>query len=95
MGYVVKKKENYTVKGSDGTIYMIPPREKLTVDDISLVAKYDKETDIGKKVGLCKRFILGHCPGLDKDPEIGDNEFSMIFANYLATVSAEDSKTGE
>jgi len=95
MGYVVKKKKSYTVEGSDGTMYMIPPREKLSVDDISLIAKYDKEEDLGKKVGLCKKFILSHCSGLEKDPEIGDNEFSLIFADYLAEVSAGDNKTGE
>ena len=94
MGYVIKKKNPYDIQGSDGTVYLIPAREQLSVDDIALVAEYDKETDLGKKVEICKEFILNYAPGLKDDPEIGDNEFSLIFADYLATV-AKGSKAGE
>ena len=95
MGYVVKKKKPYDITGSDGTVYLIPARENLSMDDIGLVAEYDAETDISKKVGICKKFILRHAPGLKDDPEIGDNEYSMIFADYLKTVSEADGKMGE
>lgn len=95
MGYVIKKKKPYDVTGSNGAIYYIPPREQLTFDDIALVSKYDSEPDLGEKIKICKEFILRHAPDLEKDPEIGDNEYSMIFADYLATVSKGDKKTGE
>ena len=94
MGYIVKKKKPYDITGSDGTVYYIPPRERLSVDDIALVAKYDKEEDVSQKVAICKEFILQYAPGLKNDPEIGDNEYALIFANYLNTFLTDD-KTGE
>ena len=86
MGYVIKKKKSYDITGSDGKVYLIPAKERLTVEDISLVAQYDGEEDLGRKVSLCKEFILRYAPELEHDSEIGDNEFSMIFADYLNTM---------
>lgn len=94
-GYVIKKKKPYPITGSDGTNYLLPPKERLTADDISMVGQYDKEEDIGEKIKICKELILRYAPGLEHDPEVGDNEFSMIFADYLNTVGDHGKKTGE
>lgn len=91
-GYVIRKKNSYKITGSDGKEHTLPARELLTIDDISLIAKYDEEKDLGAKVGICKEFILNHAPELEKDPEIGDNEYSMIFADYISTAEAEGRK---
>ena len=80
MAYTIKKTEPYVIHGEKGD-YLIPALKTLSIDKVSDIMSLTTDTPVEKRVEAVKAFLLRMAPELEAE-EIGDVEFSMIFADY-------------
>lgn len=81
--FVLSRRKAFTfaLEEDSKTEYSLPPIASLSFEDAKLLTEIDEESDIVKRGGMIRDFILSHCPDL-KDAGLGDMEFFTIYAEY-------------
>ena len=91
--FAVKKRKGFefTIEDDPHT-YVIPAMSGLSFEDVSLLSKADKETDIVKRGKVVREFILKFAPDLR---DLSDMVFFEIYSAYADFLGNSNTQVGE
>lgn len=94
VNFTLKKPKvfRFALEDEPEKVYELPPLKSLGYEEAQIMADLGDETKISKQGPKIRKFILDHCPELEKK-NIADMEYYEIFNAYAMSEGA--SKLGE
>lgn len=80
--FKLKHKEPFAVECDGGTVYEIPPLDRLAYEDWADISQLGDDADTKMVIDTYRAFFLRVCPDLEGE-DIGDNQWVILGRGYL------------